>query len=93
MEDAYQRSMETVMRWMGSVINPNKTQVFFRTYAPVHFRYLSHLRICFSHYSMYPASIGFVLTKLKLRVHREGSLFGYRRLGFPITEKNSTCDY
>ncbi|MED6143873.1 Protein trichome birefringence-like 11 [Stylosanthes scabra] len=37
-EDAYKKSMETVMNWIQDNVNPNKTQVFFRTYAPVHFR-------------------------------------------------------
>ncbi|XP_057415700.1 protein trichome birefringence-like 10 [Lotus japonicus] len=37
-EDAYKRSMETVLNWMQSSVNPSKTQVFFRTLAPVHFR-------------------------------------------------------
>lgn len=37
-EDAYQKSIETVVRWVENHINSNKTQVFFRTYAPVHFR-------------------------------------------------------
>lgn len=37
-EDAYHSSMETVMRWIDTEVNSSKTQVFFRTYAPVHFR-------------------------------------------------------
>ncbi|WJX22761.1 Protein trichome birefringence-like 10 [Trifolium repens] len=37
-EDAYKRSMETILNWIQDSINPSKTQVFFRTYAPVHFR-------------------------------------------------------
>lgn len=39
-EDAYQRSIETVVRWIENEVNSNKTQVFFRTYAPVHFRFV-----------------------------------------------------
>lgn len=39
-EDAYHRSIETVVRWIDTVVNPNRTQVFFRTYAPVHFRFV-----------------------------------------------------
>jgi hypothetical protein len=38
-EDAYRRSMETILNWIQDSINPSKTQVFFRTYAPVHFRF------------------------------------------------------
>ncbi|CAN1807534.1 Protein trichome birefringence-like 11 [Linum perenne] len=37
-EDAYRMSMETVMRWIENEVNSTKTQVFFRTFAPVHFR-------------------------------------------------------
>ncbi|KAH7282090.1 hypothetical protein KP509_35G011700 [Ceratopteris richardii] len=33
----FQMSMETWRRWVASNIDPLKTQVFFRTYAPVHF--------------------------------------------------------
>ncbi|GMH29267.1 hypothetical protein Nepgr_031110 [Nepenthes gracilis] len=37
-EAAYRRSMETVISWINSEVDMGKTQVFFRTYAPVHFR-------------------------------------------------------
>ncbi|KAL1336439.1 hypothetical protein AAHE18_10G063100 [Arachis hypogaea] len=37
-EDAYRKSMETVLNWIQDNVNVNKSQVFFRTYAPVHFR-------------------------------------------------------
>ncbi|KAJ9171945.1 hypothetical protein P3X46_015241 [Hevea brasiliensis] len=37
-ETAYQRSLETLIDWIRSKINVSKTQVLFRTYAPVHFR-------------------------------------------------------
>ncbi|OMO74305.1 hypothetical protein COLO4_26628 [Corchorus olitorius] len=37
-EHAYQRSIETVMQWIHSEVNTSKTKVFFRTFAPVHFR-------------------------------------------------------
>lgn len=37
-EHAYQKSMETVIHWIHNELNSSKTQVFFRTYAPVHFR-------------------------------------------------------
>ncbi|CAL1396866.1 unnamed protein product [Linum trigynum] len=37
-EAAYRRSMETVMQWIVNEVNASKTQVFFRTFAPVHFR-------------------------------------------------------
>ncbi|XP_020223249.1 protein trichome birefringence-like 11 [Cajanus cajan] len=37
-EEAYKRSIETVLKWIQNTVNPGKTQVFFRTYAPVHFR-------------------------------------------------------
>ena len=39
-EDAYKRSVETVLNWIQDTVNPNRTQVFFRTYAPVHFRFV-----------------------------------------------------
>ncbi|GAB4851131.1 Protein trichome birefringence-like 10 [Ancistrocladus abbreviatus] len=37
-ESAYRRSIETVVDWINREVNTSKTQVFFRTYAPVHFR-------------------------------------------------------
>ncbi|XP_020967813.1 uncharacterized protein LOC107618735 isoform X1 [Arachis ipaensis] len=37
-EDAYRKSMETVLNWIQDTVNLNKSQVFFRIYAPVHFR-------------------------------------------------------
>ncbi|XP_027368667.1 protein trichome birefringence-like 10 [Abrus precatorius] len=37
-EDAYKRSIQTVLNWIQDTVNPSKTQVFFRTLAPVHFR-------------------------------------------------------
>ncbi|KAL3812678.1 hypothetical protein ACJIZ3_013946 [Penstemon smallii] len=37
-DNAYKRSLETVVEWIHREVNPNKTQVLFRTYAPVHFR-------------------------------------------------------
>ncbi|WOL03772.1 hypothetical protein Cni_G12492 [Canna indica] len=36
--DAYQRSIQTLFRWIHKEVNRSKTQVIFRTYAPVHFR-------------------------------------------------------
>ncbi|KAL2320936.1 hypothetical protein Fmac_029905 [Flemingia macrophylla] len=37
-EDAFRKSMETVVDWIANEVNTNKTYVLFRTYAPVHFR-------------------------------------------------------
>ncbi|KAG6575010.1 Protein trichome birefringence-like 11, partial [Cucurbita argyrosperma subsp. sororia] len=37
-EDAYQQSLKTVMNWINNELNSNKTTVFFRMFAPVHFR-------------------------------------------------------
>ncbi|WCJ21516.1 TRICHOME BIREFRINGENCE-LIKE 11 [Euphorbia peplus] len=37
-ETAYRRSLETFVDWIHRKINMSTTQVFFRTYAPVHFR-------------------------------------------------------
>ncbi|KAJ0093016.1 hypothetical protein Patl1_25436 [Pistacia atlantica] len=34
-EDAYRRSIQTVLQWIDNEVNTSKTQVFFRTYAPV----------------------------------------------------------
>ena len=39
-DDAYKRAMETVMKWIQTEVDSDKTQVFFRTYAPVHFRFV-----------------------------------------------------
>ncbi|KAL2229872.1 UNVERIFIED_CONTAM: Protein trichome birefringence-like 11 [Sesamum indicum] len=38
-DSAYQKALETVVEWIHREVNTTKTQVFFRTYAPVHFRY------------------------------------------------------
>ncbi|KAK6130333.1 hypothetical protein DH2020_035925 [Rehmannia glutinosa] len=38
-DSAYQKSLETVLKWIHRAVNTTKTQVFFRTYAPVHFRF------------------------------------------------------
>ncbi|XP_015573473.1 protein trichome birefringence-like 10 isoform X2 [Ricinus communis] len=37
-EQAYKRSIETAVQWINDKVNTSKTQVFFRTFAPVHFR-------------------------------------------------------
>ncbi|XP_021761074.1 protein trichome birefringence-like 10 [Chenopodium quinoa] len=37
-DDAFRRSLETVLDWIDREVDTSKTQVFFRTYAPVHFR-------------------------------------------------------
>ncbi|KAL9430914.1 hypothetical protein AB3S75_026163 [Citrus x aurantiifolia] len=37
-ETAFQKAIETLIHWIGSQVNMDKTQVLFRTYAPVHFR-------------------------------------------------------
>lgn len=37
-DDAYAKSLETVLHWLHSQVNLSKTQVFFRTFSPVHFR-------------------------------------------------------
>lgn len=37
-DGAYRKSLETVLDWIDREVNTSKTQVFFRTYAPVHFR-------------------------------------------------------
>lgn len=39
-EDAYKRSIETVLKWIQETVNPSETQVYFRTLAPVHFRFV-----------------------------------------------------
>ncbi|KAK4786363.1 hypothetical protein SAY86_003052 [Trapa natans] len=36
-EDAYRRSIETVVDWIYTHVNTSKTQVYFRSEAPVHF--------------------------------------------------------
>ncbi|CAL5357526.1 unnamed protein product [Camellia sinensis] len=37
-ESALRRAIETMVDWIGSEVNLSKTQVIFRSYAPVHFR-------------------------------------------------------
>lgn len=39
-ETAFQKAIETLIHWISSQVNMNKTQVLFRTYAPVHFRFI-----------------------------------------------------
>ncbi|XAR61214.1 hypothetical protein NMG60_11034853 [Bertholletia excelsa] len=36
-ESAFRRSIETLVEWIGNEVDLNKTQVLFRSYAPVHF--------------------------------------------------------
>ena len=48
-DDAYKRSLKTLLDWVTSHVNMSETQVFFRTYAPVHFRFallLYYLILC-----------------------------------------------
>lgn len=42
-ESAFRRAMETLVDWIYSDVNLSKTQVLFRSYAPVHFRFVSLL--------------------------------------------------
>ncbi|KAL7210223.1 hypothetical protein ACSBR1_031730 [Camellia fascicularis] len=37
-DSAYRKSLDTVVDWIHCEVNSSKTQVLFRTYAPVHFR-------------------------------------------------------
>ncbi|XP_016512854.1 protein trichome birefringence-like 11 [Nicotiana tabacum] len=37
-ETVFQKSIVTLVDWIGREINMSKTKIFFRTYAPVHFR-------------------------------------------------------
>ncbi|KAJ0698000.1 putative PMR5 domain, PC-Esterase [Helianthus annuus] len=37
-ETAYRKALETILSWINTEVNKTRTQVFFRTYAPVHFR-------------------------------------------------------
>ncbi|KAL1188541.1 Protein trichome birefringence-like 11 [Cardamine amara subsp. amara] len=37
-DHAYRRAMKTVVKWIQEEMDSSKTQVFFRTFAPVHFR-------------------------------------------------------
>lgn len=39
-ESAYQRSIRTLREWIHKEVNTSKTKVYFRTYAPVHFRFV-----------------------------------------------------
>ena len=39
-ENAYQRLIKTLLEWIHTEVNTSKTQVYFRTYAPVHFRFV-----------------------------------------------------
>ncbi|XP_015161288.1 protein trichome birefringence-like 10 [Solanum tuberosum] len=37
-ETAFQKSIVTLVNWIGREVNMSKTKIFFRTYSPVHFR-------------------------------------------------------
>ncbi|MCD9561143.1 hypothetical protein HAX54_020117 [Datura stramonium] len=37
-ETAFQKSIVTLVDWIGREVNMSKTKIFFRTYSPVHFR-------------------------------------------------------
>lgn len=37
-DDAYRKAIKTVVQWIQDDVDSSKTQVFFRTFAPVHFR-------------------------------------------------------
>ncbi|MFS8004207.1 putative PC-Esterase [Helianthus anomalus] len=36
---AYQKSVDTVLNWISKEVDTNKTQVVFRSFSPVHFRF------------------------------------------------------
>ena len=38
-EAAFRRSIETLVRWVDDEVDMKKTSVFFRSYAPIHFRF------------------------------------------------------
>lgn len=44
-ESAFQRSIQTLVEWIDKEVNLRKTHVLFRSYAPVHFRFVSSLYI------------------------------------------------
>lgn len=50
-EDAFKKSIETVVDWIGTHVNMSKTQVYFRTYAPVHFRFAASLSYVYKSFS------------------------------------------
>lgn len=45
LQSAFQRSIQTLVEWIDKEVNLSKTQVLFRSYAPVHFRFVSSLYI------------------------------------------------
>ncbi|XP_024017385.1 protein trichome birefringence-like 10 [Morus notabilis] len=49
---AYQRSIETMVNWVNTQLDANKTRVFFRTYSPSHFRLTTTLLLSLSFYSL-----------------------------------------
>lgn len=42
-EEAFRIALTTWASWMEKNIDPMKTQVFFRSFASIHFRYTSHV--------------------------------------------------
>lgn len=39
-ETAYKKSIETVLNFISKEVDTNKTQVIFRGFSPVHFRFI-----------------------------------------------------
>ena len=39
-DDAFRRSIRTLFEWIHKEVDKSKTHVVFRTYAPVHFRFV-----------------------------------------------------
>ena len=47
---AFERSMKTVMEWIRQEVNTKNTHVFFHSYAPIHFRFVSCLSPSIVHF-------------------------------------------
>ena len=46
----FERSMKTVMEWIHQEVNTENTHVFFRSYAPIHIRFVSCLSPSIVHF-------------------------------------------
>lgn len=50
-EDAYQRALNTLQKWVQKEVNTTKTLVVLRTYSPAHVRYVRYITYYRLHYT------------------------------------------
>ncbi|KAH9614518.1 hypothetical protein KSS87_017419, partial [Heliosperma pusillum] len=73
LETAFRRSIQTLVSWIDTHMNLTKTKVYFRSYAPIHFRFIAQLSRAVSFLGQIlkchsPGHIGVVIGKTVERV-------------------------